>query len=126
MQITVYATYYKKRWKERTPSPPFLLCHAPMNRDGREILLHQQLGQSDTTLHCFHKDDHLKQNQKVEKGGETKKLNLFVLKNLNKKHKQLWSKFQPYLIELKNIKKVKKLPVFLAVLQLAVILLQTM
>lgn len=112
--------------KKEQPPPPFLLCHAPMNRDGREILLHQQLGQSDTTLHCFHKDDHLKQNQKVENRGETKKLNLFVLKFLIKKHKQLCSQFQPYLIELKNIKKVKKLPVFLAVLQLAVILLQTM
>lgn len=34
--------------------------------------------------------------------------------------------FQLYLIELENIKQVKKLPVLLAVLQLAVILLQTM
>lgn len=111
-----------------------------MNCDGREILLHQQLGQSDTTLHCFHKDNHLKKNkkQKLEhrKSGNKEKFNMhralqmmfFVEKLKWKKHKnsRLCSQFQPYLIELKNIKQVKKLPVFLTVLQLAVILLQTM
>lgn len=116
----------------RTAPLPFLLCHAPMNCDGREILLHQQLGQSNTTLHCFHKDNHLKQNQKLEKRVETKKFNMhralqmFFVEELKYKNSQLCSQFQPYLIELKNIKQVKKLPVLLTVFQLAVILLQSM
>lgn len=58
----------------RTAPLPFLLCHAPMNCDGREILLHQQLGQSNTTLHCFHKDNHLKQNQNLEKKSGNKEI----------------------------------------------------
>lgn len=48
-----------------------------MNSDGREVLLHQQLGQSNTTLHCLHKDDHLKRNQKLKhrKSGYKEKFN---------------------------------------------------
>lgn len=49
--------------KERATLVPLLLCHVCMNCDGREDLLHQQMGQSDTMLNCFHKDHHLKINQ---------------------------------------------------------------
>lgn len=65
-----------------------------MNCDGREILLHQQLGQSNAALHCFHKDNHLKQNQKLEhrKSGNreiqyapSSARDVFLLKNLNEK-----------------------------------------
>lgn len=51
--------------KERKTLVPFLLCHASMNCSGREFLLYQQLGQSNTTLHCFHKDHYLKKKKKI-------------------------------------------------------------
>lgn len=53
-------------------------------------------------------------------------LQMFFVEELKYKNSQLCSQFQPYLIELKNIKQVKKLPVLLTVFQLAVILLQSM
>lgn len=49
--------------KERTTLVPLLLRHVSMNCDSGEDLLHQQVGQSDTMLNCFHKDRHLKTNQ---------------------------------------------------------------
>lgn len=48
----------------RHPDLPLLLRHAAVDGDGREILLHQQLGQSHTAMHWLNKDHHLTGNKR--------------------------------------------------------------
>lgn len=47
-----------------------------MNGDGREILLHQQLSQSNTTLHGLHEDHHLVELQHIQ---EVKELSVLLV-----------------------------------------------
>ena len=48
------------------PGEPLLLAHAPMNGDGGEVLLDQQLGHGDTALHRLHEDHHLGENVAIQ------------------------------------------------------------
>ena len=43
-----------------------LLVHAPMDGNGGEVLLDEQLGQSHATLDALHEDDHLVELQDVQ------------------------------------------------------------
>lgn len=42
---------------------PFLLSHAPVDGDGREVLLHQELRQSHAAMHRLDKNHHLSTNE---------------------------------------------------------------
>ena len=48
------------------PGEPLLLAHAPMNGDGGEVLLDQQLGHGNTALHRLHEDHHLGENVAIQ------------------------------------------------------------
>ncbi len=45
--------------KPGKPHPPVFLGHSPVNADGWECLLYQQLRESYTLLHRLDKDDYL-------------------------------------------------------------------
>jgi len=42
-----------------TSDSPLLLGHPSVDGNGWEVLLHQELGQGNATLHRLHKDHHL-------------------------------------------------------------------
>lgn len=80
-----------------------------MDTYGREVLLHQQLGQCSATLNGLHEDDDLKKSQQK-----------------CSQHKTLLGSDSPYLVELQDIKQVEELSVLLPVLQLDIVLLESM
>ena len=41
------------------PRQPLLLAHAPVDGDGGEVLLDEELRQGDAPLHALDEDDHL-------------------------------------------------------------------
>ena len=45
--------------KHDLPGEPFFLAHAPMDGDGGEVLLDEQLRQRDASLHRLHENHHL-------------------------------------------------------------------
>merc|ERR1719323_656550 len=48
------------------PGEPLLLAHAPVDGDGREVLLNQQLGQCHAPLHRLDEDHHLVELQHIQ------------------------------------------------------------
>merc|ERR1719336_2444938 len=48
------------------PGKPLLLAHAPVDGDGREVLLNQQLGQCHAPLHRLDEDHHLVELQHIQ------------------------------------------------------------
>ena len=95
--------------------PPLLLGHASVDADGGEVLLHQKLGQSYAPLDRLDKDDHLREVEGERGGG-------------GGGHNIVWCvlSHHTYLVELEGVKEVKQLPVLLFVLELHVVLLETM
>ena len=67
------------------PGEPLLLVHAPVNGNGGEILLDEELRQCHTTLNALHEDHHLVELQNVQ---QFKQLPVFlsILQKINSKY----------------------------------------
>ena len=88
-------------------SQPLFLRHSSVDADRGEVLLHQQLVEGHTALDSLDEDDHL----------EVRQMNMHITKPDLAAHRH------QYLVELKQIKEVKQLPVLLTLLQFDVVLL---
>ena len=49
--------------KQGIPRQPLLLAHSPVDGDGGEVLLDEELRQGHAPLHALDKDDHLQRVQ---------------------------------------------------------------